>query len=355
MNIPKGGSAAVLALAAAWGLAAASPSGNQDDLVAQARSGNRESLAAVAAMSARVTLKMESDKGVAVDRGVYLRSPNAMRVTEKNERGEVIKDIVYRAGTQKALLYAHERTTNRRGVGAVIAKEEQRITELDAWNLALCYMPNERRTLDETLRGEHTFHRATTGSEGGKRWVQLEFDADDRKYTVRLDPAANYLIDRLTYRAVRKDGDHNTDVRSEYAVTSFREVAPGVYFPAAVVSKHYDGGKLFVTHTAEFLDVKVNPIFPAGAFDLKFPTGVYVTDRLRGTRYRIDANEQPAGEVYKYAPVVSYGNQSPTPVDADEKRPWSWPKIFLLGSAAVLAVGIGLVVRARMKGRHVAE
>ena len=352
-----GGWSLIVGLVAACLVAVASPNGDARDdvhepLLAQARGGNRSSVAAVSTMSAHVTCTVEAGSRVTIYRADYKRSPTTVRVSEKNESGEVKKDVVYRDGIQRALIGVRGGPANNRYLSAVIAREGEIISDMDAWSMGLCYLPHERLTLDELLGRGATLGGVRSVTDAGRKKIRVDLTSSQQvHYEVRIDPAVNYLIDRIDTRFARKDGDTTTDVRSEYVVSSFTEVAPGVFFPARVVSKGLDDGKLVATHTVEFSDVKVNPRHAAGTFDLKFPSGVYVSDKINGTLYQVDGNERPMGKVMKYAPAVSLGGDSPTPVSGADETGWSLARWVAIVSVVVLVAGIVLSLRLRLKTR----
>jgi hypothetical protein len=302
-------------------------------------------------MGARVKCTVEAGSNVTVYWADFKRSLVATRVSEKNEAGEVIKDIVYREGIQRALIGVRAGNAKNRYISAVISREEEIISDMDAWSMGLCYLPHERLTLDELLGRNAKFEGIQFVRDDGKKKIRLDFTSPQLfNYEVRVDPSVNFLIDQVKTRCVRKDGDHSTEVRNEFVVSSFTEVAPGVYFPERVVSKGVEDGKLVATHTVEFSEVHVNRKYEANSFDLKFPSGVFVTDKINGTLYQVDGNGKPAGSVMKYAPVVSVGGGSPTPLSEDD-RGWSLARWLAVISVGILLSGIYLSLRFRFRHR----
>jgi hypothetical protein len=334
-------------------VAAGSPTPAQLAIVDEARAGNRSSVTAVHAVSAKMTIRVDPPgRPSSVFRADYLRSPEATRVYELNTTGGVVRDVVYRAGTQKAVLGERTKTATNKKLSGVITGEDEVVTDMDVWSRALFYLPHERLTLDEILGRDHTVLDASKGTGGGKKWLRVDFRSSKGfHYKVRLDPEVNYLIDRVDSIYTRIDPDKPTEVRSEFVVTSFKEVLPAVFFPETIVSKQFARGRLEVTHTIEITDIRLNQQPAAGSFDLVFPPGTYVTDKIRGTTYRAGGDQAPVGLEKKYSPVVSESVTGPTPLTAVETSSWSISRFLTLGSLVLVVVGITLIIRSRMKNR----
>lgn len=84
-------------------------------------------------MSAKVTFTIEAGKNTTVYQAEFQRSPSATRIKEKNDSGEVTKDILFRDGKQKAIIGASDGKTNNRYLSAVIANESELKSDMDPW------------------------------------------------------------------------------------------------------------------------------------------------------------------------------------------------------------------------------
>jgi hypothetical protein len=131
--------------------------------------------------------------------------------------------------------------------------------------------------------------RRVQGASGGDLF-EAEFALPDSTITVSVDPAANYMIRRVEMNPKEIAGYH-----SVIEVNRFKEHAPGVYFPEQVTVLRKHGDAAPSTEIIKFTDVVVNSPIPASLFTLKFPHGIYVTDRIEGRKYRVNENGQPIG------------------------------------------------------------
>lgn len=115
--------------------------------------------------------------------------------------------------------------------------------------------------------------------------------ADGNKGELWFDPQYNYLVRKTsTYRG--EDGVY----RIEREVIAFREIRPGVFFPAAVEKRYSEKGKIHVTRSTRFKDVCINESIDPKIFQLKFPAGTTVVDDIKGYQYLSDEAEQPANQ-----------------------------------------------------------
>jgi hypothetical protein len=164
---------------------------------------------------------------------------------------------------------------------------------------------------------------------------------------VLFDPAANHLIRAVTYTNRLAAG---VVVRDD-TVEEFREAAPGLFFPSRVSLAIRSGGVQTLTVAVRFDGVTVSRPLPPDAFGQQFPTGVVMTDAVRGTSYPVDARGRSAGREVPLARAVP----PPSLADAESPRqsesageatsPWRW----LRPASLVLLVG-GVALAARRCG-----
>ncbi len=314
------------------------------EVIAETSPNNQASPSAIQTVAAKVQFRTDSPGfGQSVWRANYLRSLTATRITEIGEKGEITNDVVNRGGTQKGLA----------GTSGVIASENERITDLDAWSLALFTLPQhrERLTLTEMLALSTTKAiSAKVVTEEGKRRVRVEFVSPEGvEFKVRLAPEVNYLIDRIETTTTSKVLSQTVKLRSEYAISSFKEVIPTLYFPDLIVSQHYRQGKLVVVQTTNITDIKLNHAIRESAFDLKFPNGTSVTNRINGTVYRSGPNEAPVGPVAPYSPSTQESVQHATPLTTTESSAWSTSRIIIYCSLMMIAIGLTFAIRTRIR------
>jgi hypothetical protein len=332
---------------------ALSQSKSREQLVEEARSGNRASLSAIHSAKAKVLLKANAPRrGETVWRASYARSLVATKVTHLDAQGRDILSVVYRDGIQRALggIGGTPLATAKEFAGT-IANENEILTDMDVWSLALFYIPHERATLDEMLGREGTtILRAHEAIESGLRKIWIEFEtADHWRYKVRIDPRCNYLIDRVEAVTQVRERDRSVEVRHQFEVVSFKEMLPTIYFPEAVTSKAFRKDRLEVEQTKDFSEVGLNEGIPADSFSLRFPTGTQVTDRIRGIVYRAGPDGAPANTPAPYSPSLRENAESREPSDISSDEPWSIGRILMIASAIAIVVGLSMAIRARIK------
>ena len=97
--------------------------------------------------------------------------------------------------------------------------------------------------------------------------------------------------------------------------------------------------------------IQVNQPVPPSTFQLQYPRGTYVADRVKGTSYRVDPSGRPISAetpLDKHGPPdllprqSARGNKETT----EEPRSINW---VLFGSVGLIATGLALVVRNRRR------
>jgi hypothetical protein len=188
-----------------------------------------------------------------------------------------------------------------------------------------------RVTLTELLADVHRVHSVARVEVDGRALVYLDVSHDRARYEMWFDPDVNYLVRKMTFRLA---GSGAEGQRSEFAVSSFKEPAPGIFFPERVEAISYKEGKRKSSSVAKFSGIQINRPLPQGIFDLKFPPGIFVSDIVQGTVSKSDENGQPTlpaldkegkplrlatGAIVPSADSEDSGNR----VTQEEPRPWT--------------------------------
>lgn len=189
--------------------------------------------------------------------------------------------------------------------------------------------------------------------QGGKEYavVTLQFDkskdySQNTELDIYFDKAVNYLISKVVQHP---SSSRNMVVQEE--VTRFGEVAPGIFFPTETKGSTTIKGADYSSESSTQLTPKnVNvPILPA-FFKMTFPQGIYMTDSIADTSYRIDQNGNkisssaplgktappPAGT--KYADVTAQGETTQERGSYLHLVPLAFLAV-LLGSVIYIVIG----------------
>jgi hypothetical protein len=232
------------------------------------------------------------------------------------------------------------------------------IGRCDAWSRGLLVLnaPETIRSIPfEQLVSQATRVRGTERkSVAGREMVvvKLFFDrGSGRDYPwdveIYFDPAYNYLVSKTVDWVHFPNGG---TTQREDEVIRFKECTPGVFFPEKLAGRTGPDGKWDFTHTTAISDIRVTQPIAADVFHFRYPAGIYITDTIRGTRYRVDAagnrtsSETPLGRV----PPPPVGDTAeriePGTETREEPRPAShW---ILPGSLGILrCAGIVALVR----------
>lgn len=174
--------------------------------------------------------------------------------------------------------------------------------------------------------------------------VELTFEYTVLNHTrttvveIAFDPKVNYLVRRAVYVT---DGQ----LKKVYVVEQFKECSPGVFFPERVREATYLGRNQIGTALTEISRIRINYAVPDSIFRLKFPHGVYVSDSIRGTSYRVDRE----GNRISAETPLSKGPPPPAAAEimlptTEEPRPW-YSYLVPASLAILVAAGIAAVVR----------
>jgi hypothetical protein len=160
----------------------------------------------------------------------------------------------------------------------------------DVWEKALLNFyaaPDPPKTLDEFLKA-HQLLRVKAVTAWGHEAIYLELAAaDKRRFELWLDPQFNYLVRKFVIHAWLKGKEE----RGEYEVATFREVAPGIYFPERINMRWFSSGEQPAgSGVRAFTDIRVNEPLPADSFEFRFPAGVEVLDTIQSKMFKVDAD-----------------------------------------------------------------
>ncbi len=240
-------------------------------------------------------------------------------------------------------------------VGATRSRLNSRyIARCDAWvsGLLVLNLPNT----SQSIPFEQLVSKATRLKGVEKRSVKdretiivrLFFDGTNdwpAKWDVEIhfDPQVNYLVSKIIGVAT----DSNGRYRREDEVLQFKECAPGLYFPERLAGRSGRDGNFDFNHTTTISEIRVNQPLPDGVFRFRYPHGIYLTDSIRGTSYRVDPDgnrigpETPLGTV----PPLAAGEELERGSESVEE-PKTITRWILPVSIGVLALaGVAAVVR----------
>ncbi len=228
----------------------------------------------------------------------------------------------------------------------------------DAWirGLLVLNVPNTAECVPfEQLVGRATrLRRAQRQNVNGKELivVQLFFErpktgkGSSWNVEIDFDPAVNYLVRKTVYAY------SNGKYQREDEVTQFKEYAPGLFFPELLVGRSGPEGKVDFSHTTVISGIRLNEPLPSDALRLRFPYGVYLTDSIRGVRYRVNQEGTPISpeepiQSGRVIPPPSPGEDPATDAKAETREePRSVTRWILPVSLGILVVGIiGTLIR----------
>jgi hypothetical protein len=188
---------------------------------------------------------------------------------------------------------------------------------------------------------------------GGKEMVivRLGFNrSEDRpepwELEIVFDPAVNYLVRRVVHSS-------GSRFRRVEEVVQFKNCGGGVFFPEHIIGgvgadDNYEDGK----SDAILSDIRVNAPLSADAFRIRYPNGIYMTDSITGTSYRIDSDgkrissEKPLGKNPPPPPSALAGPDEGVETTEEPKPLSRW---LVPISVGFIAVALLLIVRRRWR------
>ncbi|OWK41609.1 hypothetical protein FRUB_03687 [Fimbriiglobus ruber] len=290
----------------------------------------------------------------------YWFTPQATRA-KMRDSGEAT-DAVWRDSVRDSV--THRSPTNQSSIGASKDKRPSRyIGRCDAWVRGLLVLNVPGTIQNVPLEQLVELAAKVTGGQsvkaGGRQLTLLTLsfpakppDATAWEIDVFLDPAVNYLVRQINYRA--RDVPNFDRVEQ---VTSFKECSPGVYFPERVEGSSGPIDTPGTVSTTVISNIAVNKPIPAGVMTFRFPEGIILSDGIRGTSYRITSDGRAIGPeipLGKAPPPVREGASTTQPVSTSETTEEPKSATRWIAPAGVGLVLIGLlisVVRRRRRGR----
>lgn len=307
------------------------------ELLATARAENRKTVASIHSFSCRFRIwNQPVNQATALAQwGEFWASGSSVRV--KWNTADRTGEILVSGG--QVFSFSFEQGKQRPAGGAIAAYDGTPVGECDPRYFSLFHLaskPGERSTpavFDDIVGKRRILHAASNEDH-----ITLELEsagASDSRSRFQFDRKKNYLISELSTDA--RIGNRNLSARRR--ITSWREPAPGVFFPTSVVSETHEGGTLTQSQTCEFSDIVVNQVIPAQVFVLKFPAKCEVHDLIRGKKYVVDATGSPAG------PETTLNTIPPPPRGENAARetreePKSWTRWILPASLMCLLVSL---------------
>lgn len=116
------------------------------------------------------------------------------------------------------------------------------------------------------------------------------------------------------------------DLAYRVVCEDFREHAPGLFLPNRIVvdsgmpTSTTPNGPLFRVEEYRLTEVALNPSIETGAFEIEFPPGTLVDDRIAGIEYRVDkpatVTEALEEDVDRFQSRMGMAKDSPEEVDS---------------------------------------
>ena len=263
-------------------------------------------------------------------------------------------------------LYQQQSGTGLKKAGASrFQYRDDFLTDCDAWMLALMMLnlPGtlESMPLEQLISKASSVRASTTRFDGGSSGLRIElrFDKsarvrDEWQVEIDLDPQFNYLIRRSVYT---KLGGTQKLVRDD-RVLAFRETSPSIYFPESVEFHAKIGDKDWYNKVVTLSEIHVNEPIPTNVFDMSFPNGVIMSDRIRNVTYYVDESGHRISEEKAVAsvppPPISKGETVADVPNPDAGRPTreeprSWTRFIFPVSAGLLFIGALLLIVQRKR------
>lgn len=204
----------------------------------------------------------------------------------------------------------------------------------DVWQgvLLSTRAPSGRRCSIDQLISESTSNpRVEAGEFGPIVLASYTTDSVERTYRVEFDASKNHLVRSLRITSSQ------TEQFSEATVTDFQESQPGVWMPMSCLQAKYNGNQLTGEWTMVLDKLVVNREISRNRFRLPpFPTGTKIHDRIRETRYPIDADWRAVGPA-----VVAV--EGPAPEDQHDQAPSTEEGVSLVHWLFPMALSLGLI------------
>jgi hypothetical protein len=248
-------------------------------------------------------------------------------------KGDTVKSVLSSAGRKRQI--------PRTGHLMPSAGDDRPQDTASIWTFSLFRLPYYKtRPPCYTMLDAPHFRAVTPAAVRGKRLYKVEFNIyAGYGGEMLIDPKLNFLN---VYTCLIADGKK----LSETEVVSTSEVKPGIYFPSVVQARKVSGPGAGEVTKYLFKDVRVNDPIDARVFDLKLPPEVWVSDRVRGVLYKVDADERRTTDEYPLPKPSNLDDQPMRFATGDPRNPSRWPAwgtAGIVGLGLALAAGIALV------------
>lgn len=209
----------------------------------------------------------------------------------------------------------------------------------DLWTHSLFLLSGSPRVaLDELLQRPSAVKSILKYDQKGNSLYRLRIAAskplDGYEFDVVVDPKHNFLVKSNSPVSDSK----KVTFRLESEVQSFKERAPGIFFPEHVETKRFlidpktSESSLWSVSQTHFTSVIINKPIDAAVFELAIPISTAVTDRRDNSSYVQGAEGKPMGAV---GPAPTEIVQAQKPTYLEEPSKW-WN--YLLVLVCVLSV-----------------
>lgn len=288
----------------------------------------------------------------------YWYRDGVVRALASEDGNEI--DSLWEDSTEKVLVTGqhagkpHQTATLRRRHGKEMGVCDPWVRALLVLNVpgSIDYVPFEE-LLTKATRVRKVERRKTEGTEVVV--VNLFFDRSNDQPTpstwdvaIHFDPALNYLVRKTLYVGSIK----KITYRREDEIVRFKTCEPGVFFPEKGAGRSGPDGKTDLEYTAEFTEIQVDQPVPDEVFGFQFPNGIILRDKIRGTKYPVDAQGNQIGP----AEEIPSHRVPPPPVDGlsvsegarteTQDEPHSRSRWILPGSLGILLLaGLGWSLR----------
>jgi hypothetical protein len=279
----------------------------------------------------------------------YTRSLDQFRLRQTGDVGT--EDIVSENGIARSFSVARNSRARTSEAALILPVEDLPLYYCDPWSRGLVFVP-----LPDTISYvpfETLLARGAKVRRVGRRIepagdstvVELSYDRGPRKnaWTLELsfDPKANHLIRKCVLECSQSaDGQK---IHREAEVVQFKEAAPAVYFPERVRSSISIDDQVYETGDFQVSDIRVNAPLPQNAFRLRYTPGMFLENRVQGTRYKVDAGGNPISppEAFPELPLPPTAPDEPGPPSRRETKeePKDASRWLLPCSLGILAVG----------------
>lgn len=263
--------------------------GAQQGLLEEVRTAHQSSIAYIRSCSCDVSITYEPVPAGGNESGKYWRSGETARCQCESKIG---KDDVLIQGDR--LLCLNTYPLGGRGYetsGTII--ENKIPIKCDVWTYGLLtFFGREkfRVSFDELLTQPHEIHSVKRVQEDGRELVYVDLSHGRARLGIWFDQQVNHLVRKMQIETI---GAKDEKLRSVQNVVSFKEAAPGIYFPERVETRDKTGNRAAASMSVTFSNIHINEPLPPDIFKLKFPSGVFVSDLIQGKILKTNSKGEP--------------------------------------------------------------